>query len=366
MSQERFLQLLSRKLANEATIQEHEELDKLLTANPEWKELAYLLTTETSSGSSKDNREAEAAYAAHLVKMELIGRLDGRVVSVSGQQPALSLSTEKNAGKLTIRRIKVFTRIAAAFILVLGSLWLYRLLIKDRSGLVATNEIVTHRGNRSSVKLPDGTQVWLNSDSKLTYSDDFGKMNREVKLSGEAYFEVIHDSKKPFIIHTDKINVTDLGTTFNVKAYPKDETVETSLIKGSIEVTFNDRPSEKIILKPSEKLVIKNNQADIVTTAGNPPSKIQLNSINVMEDKTVVETAWVHDKIVFSNETLENITHMLERRFDVEFVFKDNSLKDATYTGIFEKEPLQKILEYMSLSKPFNYTIKGGKIMIGE
>ena len=104
--------------------------------------------------------------------------------------------------------------------------------------------------------LPDGSTVWLNAGSRLTYDSLYGTTLREVTLSGEAYFDVVKNPKKPFIIHTGKINIRVLGTVFNVKSYPEEQTIETSLIKGSIEVSFPSQPSKKIILKPNQKLII--------------------------------------------------------------------------------------------------------------
>ena len=114
------------------------------------------------------------------------------------------------------------------------------------------------QGSRTHLTLPDGTMVWLNAGSRLSYGKNYNTATREVNLTGEAFFDVAHNTQKPFLIHTARIDVQVLGTSFNVKSYPTDRTTEATLIRGSIEVSIKDRPSEKIILRPDEKLVVAN------------------------------------------------------------------------------------------------------------
>jgi transmembrane sensor len=231
----------------------------------------------------------------------------------------------------------------------------------------ATNEVVTKKGSTSRVKLPDGTQVWLNTDSKLTYAGNFTGLNREVTLTGEAYFDVAKDSSRPFIIHTDKINIRVLGTAFNVKNYAGDDIVETTLIHGRIEVTFKDRPAEKIILKPNEKLVVRKDQATMQIVPGVPAgAKVTLNNISLAHDSLVVETAWMQNKLAFTDESLLNIIRMLERRFDVTVEFKNEEVKTFSYTGVYENESLEKILELLSVSQKFTYSIKAQQVVIDK
>jgi ferric-dicitrate binding protein FerR (iron transport regulator) len=343
-------------MAGEANIHELDELDRLLEEQEEWKKLAAGLADGPFPETSQDQVSAEAAFAAQLVKMQVSGRLG----EDAGQQsrPALVI------GRQPIWRPGRLLKIAAIFLAPLGCLYLY-FVFKGTNKTVASNEIITKKGSTSQVKLPDGTSVWLNSDSRLVYSKDFGTVNREVKLTGEAFFDVVHDDHKPFIIHTDKIDITDLGTTFNVKAYEKDPTVETVLVKGSIEVTFHDSPAEKIILKPNEKLVVRKDRAQTYGPSkddGMP--KIKLNNIHLLDDSTVAETAWIRNRLVFDNQRLSDIVHLLERRFDVEVEIRDSALAAAPYTGDYEQETLTQILTYMSLSKPFQYAIQGKKVII--
>lgn len=349
MPDERFLELLGLKLAGDSSPAELEELQHLISGNEEWSLIAGEISQNIVSKPTEEEKiEAETLFAAHSVSMQLSGRF----------------AEPKTIIKPIISWKRKVISIAAILLLMAGGFFAYEKWQPFQDHLAA-NEIVTKKGNKSNIKLQDGTQVSMNSDSRLSYASDFGSRIREVKLEGEAFFDVTHDATKPFIIHAGNINIRVLGTAFNVKNYPQDGTVETSLIRGRIEVTFNDRPNEKIILHPGEKLVIKNQSAAIAKQSeGMPESKIELNSVNLLQDSVVAETAWLKNRIVFNNESFENIAHQLERKFDMDFVFRNTNLKGDTYTGDYEKESLEKILEHMSLSKHFSYKIEDKKVII--
>src|SRR5699024_2281168 len=118
------------------------------------------------------------------------------------------------------------------------------------------NTVTTKAGSKTKIMLPDGTKVWLNADSKLTYPNDFQHIpKREVTLVGEAYFKVKHDAEHPFVIHTKGLTVRDIGTEFNLKAYPDDENSSLSLIEGSVSVSLINDKDKDLILKPGEKVV---------------------------------------------------------------------------------------------------------------
>ena len=118
------------------------------------------------------------------------------------------------------------------------------------------NEFISRSGARTKLVLPDGTQVWLNAGSKLNYSNAYNETLREVDLEGEAYFDVVKAAARPFIVHASSLNIRAVGTAFVVKSYPQDETIETTLLRGIIEVSRKDLPDgPKVILKPNEKLI---------------------------------------------------------------------------------------------------------------
>jgi ferric-dicitrate binding protein FerR (iron transport regulator) len=340
-------------MAGEATYSELREFEQLILQNKQWAILANQLSTSKVKPKDIDETEAEASFGVHAMKMRLIA---DSADSLPDKKFSKGLLVTMNAFKIA--------GVAAILLLIFGYLYIKEEF--NRSLATPTlNEVVSKKGSRSSVKLPDGSFVSLNADSKLSYASDFAGATREVFLVGEAFFDVVKDPARPFIIHTDKIDVRVLGTAFNVKAYPQDDVIETSLIRGRVEVTSKDRPLEKVILNPNEKLVFRKDQTASTSFNSSVP-KIQLNNITTVKDSLLAETAWLSDKIVFTNEPLNNIAKMLERHFNVEIEIKDVDVQGYAYTGIFEREPLSKILELMSISQKFNYEINGNKITISK
>jgi len=227
-------------------------------------------------------------------------------------------------------------------------------------------------GERKSFQLADGSVVTLNGGSRIEVSKDFDLAKREISLKGEAYFNVTHNARKPFIIHTDNINVKVLGTEFDVKAYPGDKTTETILIKGSVEVTVHDRPEEKIVLKPRHKLIIQNEgipAKDISDTALKEHKaireKLQVQKVMLSStDSTVIETSWKDNRLTFNNETLAEVAVKLERWYGIQVSVADDIADKYHYTAIFENESLNETLKALQLSLFFHYRIKDGKVLI--
>ncbi|MGN6298454.1 MAG: FecR family protein [Ginsengibacter sp.] len=227
-------------------------------------------------------------------------------------------------------------------------------------------------GERKSFQLADGSVVTLNGGSRIEVSKDFDLAKREISLKGEAYFNVTHNARKPFIIHTDNINVKVLGTEFDVKAYPGDKTTETILIKGSVEVTVHDRPEEKIVLKPRHKLIIQNEETPakhIADTALKEHKaireKLQVQKVMLSStDSTVIETSWKYNRLTFNNETLAEVAVKLERWYGIQVSVADDIADKYHYTAIFENESLNETLKALQLSLFFHYRIEDGKVLI--
>jgi transmembrane sensor len=146
------------------------------------------------------------------------------------------------------RIIKLGSLLAAAC-LMLGVFWFTR---KETIAPGKPNEITAPKNGISKIQLPDGSRVWLNMGSKLTYSNDFGTNQRKVSLVGEAFFDVVKDSERPFVVTTPTISIRVLGTKFNVRSYNNDKTSEAALIRGKIELTILKNPEKKIILSPQK------------------------------------------------------------------------------------------------------------------
>jgi transmembrane sensor len=224
----------------------------------------------------------------------------------------------------------------------------------------AIHQISMKKNSRTKLSLSDGTIVWLNAGSILTYDSSYNKNIREVALTGEGFFDVFKNKNKPFIIHTSKINIKVLGTVFNVRSYAIDKTTEASLIRGSIEVSFQDNPNKKIILKPNEKIVVNNDQnaADIPENALSVTSK-KINRIPGVtvrklthEYRTgeIIETSWTENKLIFQDESFDQISHQLERWYGVSIIFKNQQLKENHLTGNFTNETMRQALDALKLT----------------
>ena len=180
--------------------------------------------------------------------------------------------------------------------------------------------VVTPRGGEYKVLLDDGTQVWLNADSRLEFPDVFSGEQRKVKLSGEAYFDVAKDHKRPFIVSVDNMDVEVLGTEFNISAYNNDAQIQTTLVEGKVAVKSNST-SDYIqkILSPGE-------QAELIKGK----DVIEIREVDVSQ-----YIAWKDGKFVFDYQTFGEITKILERWYDVDFVFTNTELKETPFSGEF-------------------------------
>lgn len=235
------------------------------------------------------------------------------------------------------------------------------------------NEVSTNAGSKTSVVLPDGTKVHLNYSSSLKYGNDFSSGKREVVLSGEAFFDVKHDDKHPFIIHTENFDVADLGTVFNIKAYPGDEKAEAALISGSIAISMNADSTKKFVLQPNEKLVLYNpsgKTGDSVKSLpasvyNNANSKIELSHLHAdSSEKIIADTAWLANKLMFNDEVFKELALQMERRYNVTISFENQQAGAYRFTGRFEDESVDEALEELQAIASFKYHKNGNSITI--
>jgi len=197
------------------------------------------------------------------------------------------------------------------------------------------------KGSVSIVEFGDGTKVWLNSGTELTYREDRKNKQRLAELKGEAYFEVAHREDYPLLVKTGQIVVRDLGTTFNIKAYPEDNTVETSLVEGKADI-LNANGNSLVALNPGDCALYFAEE-----------NKIELKSItqNVL-------SAWRDGKFVIRDQRLEDIFKELSRWYDVDFRFENQALRDYRYTGNIKKSTTaQHVLKMLKLTTKFDYRI---------
>lgn len=352
--------LVARKLAGEATLDELRELEQALRDDPE---LAYQVDLYTSyydapkplnrsSEEKNDSWQNNKSKLAH----EFVDTFTGE-------------------DAVAVRRIWPKRMWAAASVVVVLCVASY--FIFDGSGrkeqLPATavvNEMKTMPGTRTKMVLPDGTQVWLNSDSYITYNKDFGRSKRDITLTGEAYFDVFHDPDVPMVVHARAVNIWVKGTAFNVRNYPESESIETSLIRGSVELTTNEDPSRKILLKPNEKITI--DAKPVTEVAGKskqvPVIKPSYYHIDALKEsaisKTIPEISWVENKLVFDNETFSEVVLKMEKWYNVKFNVENNELPVKKFSGAFEKETLYEALSALQMINRFEFTVNGNEVII--
>ncbi|MFA5433903.1 MAG: FecR domain-containing protein [Candidatus Paceibacterota bacterium] len=244
-------------------------------------------------------------------------------------------------------RLKVFSRVAAVFILLIGisGVWLYL----QQPNHPAMVEISAAYGETRQVILPDQTEVWLNAGSSLKYPSEFNQKVRPVRLTGEAFFSVTKNHSKPFVVETKSLAVRVSGTKFNLKAYPDEHQTVATLQEGKIEIKTAKHQKQQMV--PNEQLVYNSET-----------STLKMEKINPEDIPD-----WKSGSLRFSEATLGEILQTLERRFNISFN-TDISIDLATerYTIKFErKETPEQILQVLSeIAGDFSYSIKNEQITL--
>jgi len=359
MDDNRIIVLLTRRITGEINEVELEELTNLLAENPDavyYEEFVKELWSENKNNGEDFDSFYDKHKIRHLQKLNF---------DTSAEQAIKYV--ERTEKKPLFKKKGLMYGVAVAVLCMMGINVFFN---RQDDQKVAENriEIVAEKGVRKQLLLPDGTKVWLNADSRLSYNN-FSKdaKMRSVNLKGEAYFDVAKDKNKPFMIQTEKISIRVLGTAFNVKAYPDEPRTETTLIQGAIELSVNERPEEKILLKPNEKVALIDSK--MLTEAGAPTNSLiltigSLSKIHVDNKEYIQETSWTTDKLVFKDETMEELIPKLERWYNVRIHVESPKIKRYRYTATITKENINQVLNAMQLIKPFNFKAENNDITI--
>jgi transmembrane sensor len=367
--------LIGRKMANEASAQELLELERILRTSPELHFSLQALSDLWQQSPAANIEETEIAYARLIENMHLKG------IDVPGG-PHVEEADELQQATIALFRPTPWYRrtgtiAATIFAALVVVVWITNPFaptgtIAQKEQREPASEISTRYGSKTNIVLPDGSKVWLNAGSKITYDKNFGETSRNLQLTGEAYFDVVHNASRPFIIHTQAMDIKVLGTQFNVKSYPDEQTTETSLIRGSIEVTLNHRKADRIILKPNEKLVVDNDQAGDSSASPQKRAKAEaqkpLMSLGTLHyfslDSTILETSWVENRLVFEDQSFEEIALKMTRWYGVTFTFLNEKVKALRFTGNFKDESLEDALKAMQITADFGYSISDNNVTI--
>jgi len=254
---------------------------------------------------------------------------------------------------------------AVAIVTAIG-LMLFQPIGQQDQSLIAQSSDEAENGiiqSGDSVKtktlLADGTVVWLHRGSRLSYQPEaFGKRNREVTLIGEAFFDVTKDDRLPFVVHAGSLVVEVKGTAFNVKAYPDNPTVETVLVRGSVDVYERQNPERKITLQPNEKIVVPLRDGGM--------RGYRVSRLEQRQDQPLDETAWIASTLHFDNERFTELAPKLESWYAIKIKFADETVKDIRFSAAIVDETLQQTLDAMRLSFPFSYRLANDTLWIGK
>jgi transmembrane sensor len=300
---------------------------------------------------------------AHADLMEQEARL---IEKLNNPEQATILTLDGSRPANTRKRTILLRLAVAATLVALVSTVVFRTLHtqdKKEGRLFATAN-----GERKNIQLSDGTIVNLNAGSVLRMDPAYGISTREIYLEGEAFFDVKHNRKLPFIVHTDEMDVKALGTAFDVRAYRDEKITETALIRGSIEVTLKENHNRKMVLSPNHKIAWNKSKQHIVSvdSVAAAPASVKSNygipqEIVVMDRGEIKEIAWKENRLVFENELFSDIAMLLERWYGVKLVFTDDEIRNYRFTGLFEKEDLQAVLNFLKESRPFHFKIENNE-----
>ncbi|HEY5745658.1 MAG TPA: FecR domain-containing protein [Chryseolinea sp.] len=241
---------------------------------------------------------------------------------------------------------------AIALLIVSASILLYVNRDVFAKEEITYTEHYVPKGKLLQLTLPDGSQVWLNSDTKFRYPEKFGSGVREVYLEGEAFFDVSKDASKPFrILSGGKLTTTVLGTSFNVKAYGNDDLNEVAVITGKVSVvhTTSDNRSSEVLLQPGQKAVLIKAQ-DLL-------SKEEFSDVDHY-------TAWREGKLIFEDAPVDEVISSLGRYYNIEINLSSETLKGCRVTATFDPMPLEKVMYLLCFTLNAEYTHTGKKYSI--
>ena len=386
MDQERIFVLWANYLAGEATPEELEELEWAFQANPDLRRMARLLHELRQSppkGISEEEEQQMLQRGLQRFAKPPIRSLPviKRVSAGDAEAGPIGAVVPRGAG--SGRGARLFPRVVAAaavlLVVITGAIFYSRTVAPSSAVSTGPTAVAAARGSKKFMQLADGSKLWLNAGSRIVFSSGFATGNREMTLEGEAFFDVKHDERYPFIIHTGRLDVMVLGTTLNVRAYPGDSTMETTLINGKVEIDVPGDAQASIILHPNEKVTIPMGRTTL--PAERPDSAITGQAANTpitnmpvkffrrpiepdRTDGTITETSWVSNKLVFRQETLVGMATRLERWYDVKIIFDNERFRNDTLSGTFPEEPIGDVMHALQITAGFHYRIDKDTVRI--
>ncbi len=309
-----------------------------------WETWASLLHGEVSEGNAgpgeKEERELTAARRIYNSREKVAQVRKFKSADLAWTELKETLSPRLSWWKEGLKYAAIFI---IAFLTAGGVFWTFQSVSPEQESWAS---ISAPNGQISNVTLFDGTNVWLNAGSTLTYKQSFNTNNREVVLEGEAFFAVTKNESTPFIVHAGTSEIQVHGTQFNVKAYANDSRIATVLVEGEVEFHAGQK---SLMMAPGEQVLFLKNTGEV-----------EKNKVNIEE-----HIAWKGGKIYFNDETLFALTQQLERWYEVKFTFANEELKSYRFTGVINKErSLEYTLKIIQEIKKVKFEFRNEQILI--
>jgi transmembrane sensor len=352
---ERIWFLLSRSLSGDATEQDKEELNGLLQQHPELMQQYDVLHQLWNVNANAYEEPAADDKINRILQ--------------------LAAAETEAAPVVRIRKWRKLYWAAAAITTIIAGSWMFAAWQKQHNALAA-NEVIAPKGSKTRTILPDGSTVWLNAGSRIVYASFSGPV-REITLEGEAYFDVVHaeiaatHQKKPFIVHAGSIDIKVLGTAFNVKSYSDEKTIETTLIRGLVQITRKgDKSGKPVYLHPNEKIVLPVNSSDAgivknpASTASSQTTQQILRIDSTVKENEHLETAWVYNRLEFRGDNFEQLALKLERWYNIKVYFEDDAARQLVFNGSLQTETVEQAFMALKAAVHFDVSINNNEVFI--
>lgn len=323
MDQDRLFSLIGRNLNEEASKKDKQQLNKWLRESDENKRIYLRIKKFWQESYITHSQKTDSSFAKVLSKINT-----SSINSDSLSSRSYSKKFIYWAAVISLIIVVIFYKVSKA-----------PAIQEEVSAEIAMIEKENPSGQKSKIHLPDGSFVWLNAQSRLAYPERFDSLSRQVMLTGEAFFEVTKDAKRPFSVVTGDIKTIALGTSFNIKAYEADPQVQVVLATGKVKVKSADK--QKKYLEPGEGLLYH---------------KVN-HTISLHEYDVTTLTAWKDGILIFNDANFSEIVEKLERWYGVTIQVNGKAEDPISYTAKFNNEYLSNVLESMSFGRPFQYEI---------
>ena len=343
----RFYELLDRFNSNECLLEELFELQSYLGGRVSSEILKARMMAELEDGEFPRTEDFDGDLLFTKLNLQILKRQSQR-------------SKEKKVRQIQFNWIQVAASVVLAF--VFGGVVTYFLNSENKGHVEPASycEVSAPLGSISQITLPDSSVVWLNAGSKLKYSTHFNVDNRDLSLEGEGYFKVAKNKQLPFIVDAYGFEVLAVGTEFNVKAYPDDETIETLLVEGKVKLDHrNINIADDTYLGPKFMSTFYKNR-DVARKNGQPRLTISPNN------DPLLYTSWKDDRLIFKQVTFKDLVKILERKYDVQIRLEQSEMLNYHFTGVLEDESIEQVMEVIRISSPISYSIKGKTVFISK